>query len=96
MITKLDNGEFYGRNQTYGKAEFYRLGADNRYHIVLPDAESIYRSEVVSGFWLRVSWLWQTPLPPSMRVLAEIAGVSKELIEAFEQALMGVGEGRES
>ena len=72
------------------QAEFYRLGADNRYHVVLPDAEGVYHSEVVPGFWLRVSWLWQTPLPPSVRILAEIAGVPMELVEAFEKALGGV------
>ncbi|MBM3235777.1 Uma2 family endonuclease [Candidatus Poribacteria bacterium] len=71
------------------QAEFYRLGADNRYHVVLPDAEGIYHSEVLSGFWLRVSWFWQTPLPPTVRILAEIAGVPQELVEAFEQALGG-------
>ncbi|MBC8234247.1 Uma2 family endonuclease [bacterium] len=70
------------------QAEFYRLRTDNRYHVVLPDAEGIYYSEVVPGFWLRVSWLWQMPLPSSVRILAEIAGVPTELIEAFERALM--------
>ena len=69
------------------QAEFYRLGADSRYHVVLPDAEGIYHSEVVPEFWLRVSWLWQMPLPPSVRILAEIAEVPLELAEAFEQAL---------
>ena len=69
------------------QAEFYRLGADSRYHVVLPDAEGIYYSEVVPEFWLRVSWLWQMPLPPSVRILAEIAGVPSGLAEAFEQAL---------
>jgi Uma2 family endonuclease len=69
------------------QAEFYRFGVDDRYHVVLPDAEGIYHSDVVPGFWLQVSWLWQIPLPPSVRILAEIAGVPAELIELFEQAL---------
>jgi Uma2 family endonuclease len=45
------------------QAEFYRLGADNYYHLILPDEKGIYHSEVVRGFWLRVSWLWQEPPP---------------------------------
>ena len=36
---------------------------------------------------LRVEWLWQEPLPPTIRTLAQIAGVDETLIEAFEQAL---------
>jgi len=43
------------------QAEFYQLDAQGRYHLNLPDAEGIYRSRVVPGFWLRVAWLWQPP-----------------------------------
>ena len=55
------------------QADFYRLGADKRYHPVLPDEDGIYRSEVVKGFWLRVSWLWQEPLPPILEVWKELS-----------------------
>lgn len=54
------------------QAEFYRLGADNHYHPVLPDDKGIYHSEVVKGFWLRVSWLWQEPLPHVLEVWKEL------------------------
>ena len=54
------------------RADFYRLGADDRYHQVLPDDEGIYHSEVVKGFWLRVSWLWQEPMPPVLEVWKEL------------------------
>jgi len=54
------------------QAEFYRRGADNHYHLVLPDEEDIYHSEVVEGFWLRVSWLWQEPLPHVLEVWKEL------------------------
>lgn len=54
------------------QADFYRLGADDRYHPVLPDDDGIYRSEVVKDFWLRVSWLWQEPMPPILEVWKEI------------------------
>lgn len=43
------------------RAEFYRLDDQGRYQLVLPDAEGIYRSAVLDGFWLRVDWLWQPP-----------------------------------
>ena len=54
------------------QAEFYRIGSDNHYHPVLPDAEGIYHSQVVPGFWLRVSWLWREPLPRILDVLREL------------------------
>ena len=54
------------------QADFYRLGADNHYHLVLPDDEGIYRSEAVKGFWLKVSWLWQEPMPPVLKACREL------------------------
>ncbi len=54
------------------QADFYRLGADARYHPVLPDKDGIYRTEVVEGVWLRVSWLWQEPMPPVLEVWKEL------------------------
>jgi Uma2 family endonuclease len=54
------------------EAEFYRIDADNHYYLVLPDDKGIYHSEVVRGFWLRVSWLWHEPLPPVLDILREL------------------------
>jgi len=54
------------------EARFYRLGTDSYYHPALPDDEGIYHSEVVKGFWLKVSWLWQEPLPPVWKVCREL------------------------
>jgi Uma2 family endonuclease len=61
------------------EAEFYRRGADNHYHPVLADDEGIYHSEVVEGFWLRVSWLWQEPLPPVLEVWREMNLLLREV-----------------
>jgi Uma2 family endonuclease len=54
------------------RAEFYQLGADGRYVAVAPDAEGIYHAAVMPGFWLRVAWLWQEPLPPVLSLLREL------------------------
>ena len=43
-------------------AEFYELGGDGRYHLAHID-QGIYYSQVVAGFSLQLSWLWQHPLP---------------------------------
>lgn len=53
------------------QAEFYRLNqGKKRYELIPP--EGVYRSQVVPGFWLKVSWLWQRPLPRVLDVLREL------------------------
>ena len=54
------------------EADFYRLDERSRYRLNEPDREGIYRSHVVPGFWLKVDWLWQEPLPPVLEVLREL------------------------
>ncbi len=51
------------------EALFHQLRSDSRYHVAPIDAEGFYRSAVLSGFRLRVDWLWQRPLPPIAEVL---------------------------
>ena len=57
------------------RAEFYQLDPAGVYQLIAPDQEGIYRSAVVPGFWLRVSWLWQQPLPRVLDVLRELGVV---------------------
>jgi len=54
------------------EARFYQLGADGRYRPGDVDADGVYTSPVVSGFRLRVSWLWQRPLPTIRAALADL------------------------
>ncbi len=54
------------------RADFYRLGKDGRYRLTDPEPGGIYRSLVLPGFWLKVDWLWQEPLPPVLEVLKEL------------------------
>jgi Uma2 family endonuclease len=70
-------------------AEFYRLNQAGRYEVAFAGAEGVFRSQIVPGFWLRVEWLWQDPLPSPVRALGEIAGVDPGLLETFVQALTG-------
>ena len=71
------------------RADFYRLDPQGRYRLAEPDAGGAYWAGVIPGFWLRVEWLWQEPLPSPIRAVAEIAGVPSALLEAFERALRG-------
>jgi len=54
------------------QAEFYHLDDKGLYRLAPLDADGIYRSAVLHGFWLRVAWLWQHPLPPVLSVLKEL------------------------
>jgi len=52
-------------------AEFYELGDDKRYYPV-PLCDGEFRSNVVPGFRLKPSWLWQDPPPDTFEVLREL------------------------
>jgi Uma2 family endonuclease len=44
------------------QVEFYRINSEGFYQLVVIP-EGIFQSEVLPGFFLRVAWLWQEPLP---------------------------------
>jgi Uma2 family endonuclease len=54
------------------QAEFYQLDDQGLYRAAALDADGIYHSNMLKGFWLRVAWLWQSPLPPVLSVLKEL------------------------
>lgn len=54
------------------EARFYQLGEDGVYRLGPIDDDGIYTSQVVTGFRLRVSWLWQRPLPTIDEALADL------------------------
>jgi Uma2 family endonuclease len=53
------------------QADFYLLGEDGRYHAIPLDADGIFHSQVLPGFWLKAEWLWQEPLPKLLGILRE-------------------------
>jgi Uma2 family endonuclease len=54
------------------RAEFYRLNKQGRYELHAHDASGVYRSETIPGFWVKVEWFWQDPLPRVFDVLKEL------------------------
>lgn len=52
------------------RVEFHQLDEAGNYRLVLPDANGIYHSPILPGFWLRLSWLWR--LPPVVDTLREL------------------------
>jgi hypothetical protein len=73
-----------------GVAEFYQL-QEGHYYPAFSGREGRYEAIELPGFWLRVEWLWQEPLPSPIRALAEIVGMDAAVVEAFEKALKGGG-----
>lgn len=61
------------------RALFYRLDEDSKYQAASVDADGIYRSVSVPGFWINVNWLWNHELPDPQTTFAEIAGFSEEM-----------------
>jgi Uma2 family endonuclease len=73
-------------------AEFYRLGEEERYETVFAGSEGEFRSTVLEGFWLRVEWLWQEPLPDTEATAWEILGY-EQVIRRLVQTI-GIEEAR--
>lgn len=78
-----DRGEKYAEYEAGGvreywiidaeakRADFFVLDSEGRYQRATPDADGKYGSAVLPGFWIKIGWLWQTPLPPVRQVLRE-------------------------
>jgi Uma2 family endonuclease len=62
----------YDPRPRHQRLDGYRLGDDGRYLAIQPNADGRYHSSVLPGFWLRLEWLTQDPLPRPKDVLAEV------------------------
>jgi Uma2 family endonuclease len=51
------------------EAVFYTLGEDGTYYPIAVGVDGVFRSKVLTGFWLRVDWLWQDQFPRVTDVL---------------------------
>jgi Uma2 family endonuclease len=76
------------REQTR-RIDLYHRDPDGRYQPVPPEVGGIYRSKVVSGFWLRESWLWQED-PDTLAFAAEVVGV-EQMLAAIRQRVTKQG-----
>lgn len=64
------------------RADFWVLNQTGRFIPMLPDKNGIYRSTVLTDFWVNVDWLLADELPEPLRCLAEIVGPQR-LFEAL-------------
>ena len=68
------------------QADFYLLEEGGSYTDAVVDESGIYRSAVLPGFWLRLDWLWQDPLPNPQVALAEIVMTAANVSPAIQAA----------
>jgi Uma2 family endonuclease len=52
-------------------ADFFALDASKKFQKIALDADRIFRSRVLPGLWLRVDWLWGSPLPSTVSILRQ-------------------------
>jgi Uma2 family endonuclease len=52
-------------------AEFYLLDKRGVYQPAKIDADGIFHSTVLKGLWIKVTWLWQSPLPSEISIMRE-------------------------
>jgi Uma2 family endonuclease len=78
------------------RADFYRLtGVPGTYRAVTSDAQGVYHTSALPGFWLRVDWLWQDSLPDVDQVVEEIAtaaatqGQARRASDAYVREFLG-------
>jgi Uma2 family endonuclease len=52
-------------------AEFFVLSKRGTYQPATLDADGIFHSTVLKGAWIKVAWLWHTPLPSEISILRQ-------------------------
>ncbi len=74
------------------QADFFILD-DAGVYIPAPVSEDgIYHSTVLPNFWLKLAWLWQSPLPNSQLALAEIMTSVKSLSPQAQETFQALYE----
>jgi Uma2 family endonuclease len=60
------------------RAFFYQRDAQDRFELIKPEADGVYRSRLIPGFWLRVEWLWEKP--DALLTVGEILNLPAEIL----------------
>lgn len=55
------------------RVHWYAYESQQRYQPIVADSQGRYHSRVLPGFWLSPDWLWQQPLPATIKTLDTIA-----------------------
>lgn len=67
------------------RADFWILDDQGRYRPIPVGDDEVYRSTIISNFWLRVDWLWADKLPDPQLTFAEIADFPSDVVDALRE-----------
>jgi Uma2 family endonuclease len=65
--------EYWIVDQMTQRVTLLRLSAKGKYREIRPRKQRL-QSQVIDGFWIDLSWLWQTPRPDELETLEQILG----------------------
>ena len=57
------------------KAEFYVRNEQGKFERVLIGGDGVYRCTVIEGFWVKIEWFWQSPLPDEYDTARELGQI---------------------
>ncbi|HRQ38256.1 MAG TPA: Uma2 family endonuclease [Chloroflexota bacterium] len=73
------------------RADFYHLDEKGHYDLFATEDDEKVASQVLEGFWLRPSWLWQAGELDPFLAFCEIRGLSPEKAQEIQQLLRSGG-----
>jgi Uma2 family endonuclease len=81
--------EYWMIDPRHGRQEvdLFHRSPQGRYEPIEPDEKGDVHSVVLSGFWLRPSWLWQEPLPDPLLLLEQTHLLPPQAIHKLRQTM---------
>ena len=68
------------------RADFWVPDEAGRYQPMPIGDDGTYHAQTLTGFWLRVDWLWAEPPPDLLMAFAEIVGLPPSVVDALREA----------
>jgi Uma2 family endonuclease len=79
------------------RADFFHLDETGAYRLFATEDDERVESQILPGFWLRPTWLWQADTLDPLAVFFEMRGLSAEQAQYIQQMLRsGAGEAESS
>lgn len=66
------------------RVDFYVLDGKQRYQPIPVLEDNLYRSTVIAGLWINITWLWETE-PNALTALSQVVGV-EQLVSTIQKS----------
>ena len=66
------------------RVDFYVLDGKQRYQPIPVLEDNLYRSTVIAGLWINITWLWETE-PNALTALSQVVGV-EQLVSMIQKS----------